>query len=100
MEQNEKIKAGLCNFFSFIIQFNNSQKIEFILINFYHFNAWIKFLEKEVNNNNIKSNKLVKTQNNKNIKKFKSFIIKKEIKQNKFVFINKCYTDKKIKAFT
>ena len=99
MEQNEKIKAGLCNYFSFIIQFNNSQKIEFILINFFHFNAWFNFLEKKVNINNINSKKLVKTENNKNMKKFKSFIIKKEIKQKDAPIFIKCYTDKKIKAF-
>ena len=87
LEQNEKIKAGLCNFFSFIIQFNNSQKIEFILINFVHFNVWFKFLEKEVNNNNIKSKKLVKTEKDKNIKKFKSFIIKKEIKKKNMILL-------------
>ena len=56
MEQSEKIKAGLCNFFSFVLECNNNQKIECILINFYQFNAWLEYLENTAQNN-IKSKK-------------------------------------------
>ena len=54
MEQSEKIKAGLCNFFSFIIEFENSKKIEFILVNYIQFNTWFNYLTDLVNNNIIR----------------------------------------------
>ena len=54
MEQSEKIKAGLCNFFSFIIEFGNNNRLECILINFMQFNIWFNYLE-GIANNNIKT---------------------------------------------
>ena len=85
MEHNEKIKAGLCNLFSFIIELNNKQKIEFVLINFLQFNKWFNFLEKAVNDN-MPTKKAIQKENNqcyikKNINyKLKSFITKKNYK--------------------
>ena len=58
MEQNEKIKAGLCNFFSFIIELNSLKKIEFVLINFHNFKTWFNYL-----NNIVKMNKKNKLSN-------------------------------------
>ena len=63
LEQNEKIKAGLCNFFSFIIELNNSLKIEFILINYFHFNIWFNYLQNFINNSN-KLSCLIQNGNN------------------------------------
>ena len=85
MEHNEKIKAGLCNLFSFIVELNNKQKIEFVLINFLQFNKWFNFLEKVVNDN-MPTKKTIQKENNqcyikKNINyKLKSFITKKSNK--------------------
>ena len=62
MEQNEKIKAGLCNFFSFVIEFYNNKKIECILINFDQFNMWLNYIEDIVNMN--KSLKFIANGNN------------------------------------
>ena len=54
LTQGEKIKASLCNFFSLILEYNNSHKIELILINFNQFNIWFNYL-KDILCNNIKS---------------------------------------------
>ena len=86
MEQNEKIKAGLCNFFAFIIELKNSLKIEFILINFFHFNVWFNYLQNIIGNN-TKLNRLIQNGNN-------SYLIENKrnwIKQMKFNNVNeKC----------
>ena len=86
LEQNEKIKAGLCNFFAFIIELNNSLKIEFILINFFHFNVWFNYLQNIIDNN-TKLNCLIQNGNN-------SYLIENKknwIKQMKFDNVNeKC----------
>ena len=90
MEQSEKIKAGLCNFFSFIIELNNNNKIELILINYIQFNSWFNYLE-EIANNNIKSQKCIangnssgfKNKNDENeIFRFKSLYSHLKRKQN------------------
>ena len=47
MPQNEKIKAILCNYFSFSFLFgkyNNKKEIELIFINFEQYNLWNKFI--------------------------------------------------------
>ena len=74
MDQNEKIKAGLCNFFSFILEYDSSKKIEFILINYFQFNLWYDYL-KNVVSNNIKLKCLVPNGNKSCIIKNKSNII-------------------------
>ena len=86
MEQSEKIKAGLCNFFSFIIEFDNNI-LECILINFFQFNTWFNYLE-DIVNNNIKMKKNISNGNssgnkNKNngIYKLKSLYSKRKGKQ-------------------
>ena len=85
MEHNEKIKAGLCNLFSFIVELNSKQKIEFVLINFLQFNKWFNFLEKVVNDN-MQTKKAIQKENSQcYIKKYinyklKSFITKKSNK--------------------
>ena len=66
MEQSEKIKAGLCNFFSFIIEFENSKKIEFILVNYIQFNTLFSYL-KDIVNNNIKSRLFIPNGNSNNL---------------------------------
>ena len=60
MDQNEKIKAALCNFFSFTILFGNYKinKVECIFINFDLFNIWNKCLEMIAENNNKSKNSL------------------------------------------
>ena len=45
LSQEEKIKAGLCTFFSLIIEFNYIHKIELIIINFNQFNSWLAYLK-------------------------------------------------------
>ena len=65
MDQNEKIRAGLCNFFSFILDFGDSKKMEFFLINLFQFNAWYNFLENIVQKNKkMKSKCLIPNGNN------------------------------------
>ena len=54
LSQEEKIKAGLCNFFSLIIEFNYIHKIELIIINFNQFNSWLTYL-KDILDKNIKN---------------------------------------------
>ena len=60
MEQNEKIKAALCNFFAFTILFGDYKinKVECIFINFDLFNIWNKCLEMIAENNNKSKNNL------------------------------------------
>ncbi len=60
MEQNEKIKAALCNFFALTIIFGNYKinKVECIFINFDLFNIWYKCLEMISENNNKSKNNL------------------------------------------
>ena len=59
MDQNEKIKAALCNFFSFTLVFGkNKNKVECIFINFDQFNIWNKCLETIAENNNKSTNAL------------------------------------------
>ena len=87
MDQSEKIKAGFCNFFSFIIEFENIKKIECILINFIQFNNWYKYLE-DIVINNIKLKKIsngnTSTEKHKNnrVFKLKSFYTKLKNKQD------------------
>ena len=60
MDQNEKIKAALCNFFAFTIKFGNYKinKVECIFINYDLFNIWNKCLEMIAENNNKSKNSL------------------------------------------
>ena len=60
MNQSDKIKASLCNFFSLILEYKNIYKIEIILINFSQFNSWLNYL-KDILNNNIKSKNFIIT---------------------------------------
>jgi hypothetical protein len=101
MEQSEKIKAGLCNFFSFIIEFGNSKKIEFILVNYIQFNTWFSYL-KDIVNNNIKSklsipngnsNNLCANSKNNNLLQLKTFYTKLKSRQKED--IRRSITEKK-----
>ena len=97
MEQSEKIKAGLCNFFSFIIEFGNNTILEFILINFNQFNTWLNYLE-DIVNNNIKTQKYIANGNNSDDKnngivKLKSFYSK--IKCMQIDKVHRSVTEKK-----
>ena len=60
LDQNDKIKAALCNFFAFTILFgdNKVNKVECIFINFDLFNIWYKCLEMIAENNNKSKNNL------------------------------------------
>ena len=81
MPQNEKIKAVLCNYFSFsflLKKNNNKIEIELIFINFEQYNSWHKlinsiidlnkennkeeFMEKKISNSNSKE--LIQTKGN------------------------------------
>ena len=101
MEQSEKIKAGLCNFFSFIIEFENSKKIEFILVNYIQFNTWFNYLTDLVNNNiksklsipNGNSNNLCAKSKNNNLFQLKTFYIKLKSRQKED--IRRSITEKK-----
>ena len=61
MDQNEKIKAALCNFFAFTLIFGNNKinKVECIFINFEQFNIWNKCLETIAENNKKSKNALI-----------------------------------------
>ena len=101
MEQSEKIKAGLCNFFSFIIEFENSKKIEFILVNYIQFNTWFNYLTDLVNNNiksklsipNGNSNNLCAKSKNNNLFQLKTFYTKLKSRQKED--IRRSITEKK-----
>ena len=70
MQQNEKIKAILCNYFSFsfIFEKNNKTKIELIFINFEQYNLWNLFINEIVNiNNKINKNQEEVLEINNNI---------------------------------
>lgn len=82
MNQSDKIKASLCNFFSLILEYKNIYKIEIILINFSQFNSWLNYL-KDILNNNIKSKNFIsngssnsKNKNGKYTAKYKKYGIK------------------------
>ena len=65
LEQNEKIKASLCNFFPFSFSIKNSNiKIDLIFINYEQFNIWLKNMNSIVQNN-IKFTKIRKLSFNK-----------------------------------
>ena len=60
MPQNEKIKALLCNYFSFSFifgKYNNKIEIELIFINFEQYNLWNKFINSISDLNKEKKNK-------------------------------------------
>ena len=102
MEQNEKIKAGLCNFFSFVIEFNNSKRIECILINFYQFNTWLNYLEDIVNIN--KSVKFIANGNNSDSKNkingiFKLKSMYSNMKSRQVENIQRSITEEKSKIY-
>ena len=60
LDQNDKIKAALCNFFAFTILFGDYKvnRVECIFINFDLFNIWYKCLEMIAENNNKSKNNL------------------------------------------
>ena len=61
LEQNEKIKAALCNFFPFSFSVKNSNiKVDLIFINFEQFNIWLNNMNSIVQNN-IKFTKIRKS---------------------------------------
>ena len=78
MPQNEKIKAALCNYFSFSFSFGNDNKteIELIFINFEQYNLWnniinsIVDLNKKNNNIYIKGGFFNRNQRNNNSKDY------------------------------
>lgn len=78
IEQNEKIKAALCNFFSFCFSLGNRNnsisqtKIDLIFINFGQFNIWLNTLSSIVQNN-VKSSKIniLSNYNSDNFQKLK-----------------------------
>jgi hypothetical protein len=102
MEQSEKIKAGLCNFFSFIIEFGNNNILECILINFFQFNTWFNYLE-DIVNNNIKMKKNISNGNssgnkNKNDGMFELESLCSKIKGKQIDKIQRSITEKKKKS--
>ena len=102
MEQSEKIKAGLCNFFSFIIEFGNNNILECILINFFQFNTWFNYLD-DFANNNIKMKKNISNGNssgnkNKNNGIFKLKSLYSKIKGKQIDKIQRSITEKKKKS--
>ena len=67
LEQNEKIKAALCNFFPFSFSIKNSNiKIDIIFINYELFNIWLNNMNSIVQNN-IKFTKIRKSSFNNKI---------------------------------
>ena len=84
MEQNEKIRAGLCNFFSFVIEFDSGRNMEIILVNFGQFITWYNYLEDIVRKNNFfKYKYLVPNGNNSNLLKYKKNISKIKSSKNR-----------------
>ena len=53
LEQNEKIKAVLCNFFPFSLSIKGNVIIDIIFINFEQFNIWLKNMNSITRNNVI-----------------------------------------------
>ena len=108
MDQNEKIRAGLCNFFSFILDFGDSKKIEFFLINLFQFNAWYSFLENIVNKNKkMKSKCLIPNGSNTCLVKKNEFCISKinnskikyKSRQRNNKIMKRSYTEQNRKKF-
>lgn len=109
MDQNEKIRAGLCNFFPFVLDFGDSKKIEFFLINLFQFNLWYNFLENIVKKNKkMKSKCLIPNGNNsylvkKNevcISKINNPNIKYKSRQRENKILKRSYTDQNRKKFS
>ena len=108
MDQNEKIRAGLCNFFSFILDFGDSKKIEFFLINLFQFNVWYNFLENIVQKNKkMKSKCLIPNGNNSCIVKKNEIGISKinngktkfKSRQRENKIMKRSYTEQSRKKF-
>ncbi len=75
MSQNEKIKAILCNFFSFSIifgKYNDKTEIELIFINFEQYSSWNKFINTiiDLNKNRIKFDDIDRKKSNNNSKDY------------------------------
>ena len=101
MEQSEKIRAGLCNFFSFVIEFDNEKNMEIILVNFGQFTTWYNYLEDIVRKNNSQYKYLVPNGNNSNLLKYKKNLSKiKSIKnmnsngQRENLFFKRSFSEK------
>lgn len=101
MEQSEKIRAGLCNFFSFVVEFDDGKNIEIVLVNFCQFITWYNFLEDIVRKNNFKYKYLVPNGKNSNLLKYKRNLSKiKSFENNNLngqrekLFIKRSFSEK------
>jgi len=96
MDQSEKIRAGLCNFFSFVIEFDNEKNIEIILVNFCQFITWYNYLEEITRKNNFKYKYLVPNGNNSNLMKYKKNLSKIKSFKNKRenLFVKRSFSEK------
>ena len=56
LSKDDKIKACLCNFFPLLIEYNKSNKIELIFINYNQFNSWLSYLKSILNTNKVSNN--------------------------------------------
>ena len=65
IEQSEKIKAVLCNFFPFSFVIENNIKIDLVFINYEQFDIWLRIL-KSIAYNNLKFSKIRKSYTNYN----------------------------------
>ena len=57
LEQSEKIKAALCNFFPFSLNIKNKIRVDLVFINYEQFNIWLKNMNSIIHNN-IKLSKI------------------------------------------
>ena len=51
LEQNEKIKAALCNFFPFSLNIKNKIRVDLVFINYEQFSIWLKNMNSIIHNN-------------------------------------------------
>jgi len=65
IEQSEKIKAALCNFFPFSFVIENNIKLDLVFINYEQFDIWLRNL-KSIAYNNLKFSKIGKSYTNDN----------------------------------
>lgn len=96
MDQSEKIRAGLCNFFSFVIEFDNEKNMEIVLVNFCQFITWYNYLEEITRKNNFKYKYLVPNGNNSNLMKYKKNLSKIKSFKNKRenLFVKRSFSEK------
>ena len=96
MDQSEKIRAGLCNFFSLVIEFDNEKNMEIVLVNFCQFITWYNYLEEITRKNNFKYKYLVPNGNNSNLMKYKKNLSKIKSFKNKRenLFVKRSFSEK------